>query len=151
MTTQTVLVAIASSFVRHPTSTSSSCLPGSVVGDVRTTGVVQQMPSPDSLPLRAASTIAAMTSVGDLVADDERQVRLRQEARLEHAPAVLVRDPALAAVADRLDHRHADVARLLLDRVDHRLDALADHDRLDLDHPRLLASDQQKSPRTPES
>jgi hypothetical protein len=41
---------------------------------------------------------------------------------------------ALAAVTDRLDNRHADVPRCLLDRVDHRLDALADHHCLDLDH-----------------
>ena len=60
--------------------------------------------------------------------------RLRQEARLEHAPAVLVRDAALATVADRLDHRHADMPRRFLDRVDHRLDPLSQHDGLDLHH-----------------
>src|SRR4051795_8912247 len=49
--------------------------------------------------------------VDDLVGDHEDEHRLGQEPRLEHAPAVLVRDAALAAVADRLDHRHADVAR----------------------------------------
>ena len=74
----------------------------------------------------------------DLVVDDERQHRLRQEARLEHAPAVLVRDPTLTAVTDRLDDGHAHMPRLLLDRVDHRLDALADDDGLDLGHPILL-------------
>jgi hypothetical protein len=47
------------------------------------TGVVQTIPSPDSLPLRAASTIASTTGLGDVVVDDEREDRLRQEARLE--------------------------------------------------------------------
>src|SRR2546425_6383642 len=61
-------------------------------------------------------------------------MRLRQEPRLEHAAAVFVRDAALAPVSDRLDDRDADVTGLLLDRVDHRLDTLADDDRLDLDH-----------------
>src|SRR5262249_45376773 len=37
-------------------------------------------------------------------------------------------------VTDRLDHGHADVAGRMLDRVDDRLDALADHYRFDLDH-----------------
>ena len=40
----------------------------------------------------------------------------------------------LPAVPDRFDNRDADVARLLLDRVDDGLDALADHDCLHLDH-----------------
>src|SRR5262249_27241527 len=39
--------------------------------------------------------------VGDLVSHQERQQRLRKEARLEDAPAVLVRDPALAPVTYR--------------------------------------------------
>src|SRR5207253_5748320 len=38
--------------------------------------------------------------VGLLVGDDEDEQRLRQEPRLEHAPPVLVRDPALATVTD---------------------------------------------------
>src|SRR3954453_11289780 len=71
----------------------------------------------------------------EAVLDDERQERLRQEPRLEHAAAVLVRDPALPSVTDRFDDRHADVARRLLHRVDHGLDPLPDHDCLDLDHP----------------
>src|SRR5262249_26326446 len=37
-------------------------------------------------------------TLGDLVADDEDQIRLRQEPGLEDPPAVLVRDPFLAAV-----------------------------------------------------
>ena len=49
-------------------------------------------------------------------------------------PAILVRDAALASVTDRLDHRHADVPGGVLDRVDHRLDALTDDHCLDLDH-----------------
>src|SRR3954469_2770619 len=53
--------------------------------------------------------------IDDVVGDDEHEQRLRQEPRLEDAPAVLVRDAALASVADRLDHRDADVARRLLD------------------------------------
>src|SRR5579884_2173346 len=40
--------------------------------------------------------------VCDLVPDDEDEQRLRQEARLEHAPPVLVRDAALPAVPDGL-------------------------------------------------
>ena len=47
-----------------------------------------------------------------------------------------MRDSALPAVADRLDHRHPDVTGLLLDRVDHDLDPLAQDNRLDLDHQR---------------
>src|SRR5437764_14249964 len=47
--------------------------------------------------------------VGDLVPDEEDQERLREEARLEHATAVLVCDAPLAAVPDGLDHGHADV------------------------------------------
>ena len=46
--------------------------------------------------------------LGELVRDDEGQMGLRQESRLEHAAAVLVRDPLLAAVPDRLDDGHAD-------------------------------------------
>src|SRR5262249_14164680 len=52
----------------------------------------------------------------------------------EDTAAVFVRDPALTPVADRLDHGDAHVSGGLLDRVDHRLDALADDDCFDLDH-----------------
>src|SRR4051812_10189866 len=72
--------------------------------------------------------------VRDLVADEERQHRLRQEPALEDAPAVLVGDPALPAVADRLDDGDPDVPGRLLDRVDHRLDPFPDHHRLHLHH-----------------
>src|SRR6266850_1880555 len=72
--------------------------------------------------------------VGDLVRDDEDEHRLRQESRLENPAAVLVRDAALATVADRLDHGHADVACGVLDRVDHGLHALSDDDCFDLLH-----------------
>jgi len=71
----------------------------------------------------------------DVVCDHERQERLRQEARLEDAAAVLVRDPALLAVADCLDHGHAHVPGRILDRVDHGLDALPYDYCLDFDHP----------------
>src|SRR5437763_395004 len=89
-----------------------------------------------------ARLVSAASGIGDrrhdavhqVVLDDEEQQRLRQEARLEDAPAVLVRDPALPAVADRLDDRHAHMPGRFLDGIDHRLDALADDDRLDLDH-----------------
>src|ERR1700748_948774 len=54
-------------------------------------------------------------AVEDLVGHDEHEQRLRQKARLEHAPAVLVRDAALASVTDRFDHGHADVPRRVLD------------------------------------
>src|SRR5580765_150611 len=72
--------------------------------------------------------------VDDRVGHDEDEQRLRQEPRLEDAAAVLVGDAALLAVADCLDHGHADVTRCVFDRVDHGLDALADDDRLDLVH-----------------
>src|SRR5438132_4101861 len=42
---------------------------------------------------------------GETVLDDERQERLRQEPRLEHAAPVLVRDSALGPGADGLDNR----------------------------------------------
>src|SRR6185437_13109731 len=64
----------------------------------------------------------------------------------EDPAAVLVRDPALAAVPDRLEHGHADVARLALDRVDDRLDALPDDHRLDLDHGCPPSSTHKKAP-----
>src|SRR3989442_1196364 len=66
--------------------------------------------------------------VDDLVRDDEDEHCLRQEPRLEDTAAVLVRDAALAAMTDRLDHRHADVTCRVLDGVDHRLHALSDDD-----------------------
>src|SRR5204863_1963602 len=83
----------------------------------------------------------------------EGQMRLRQEPRLEDPSAVLVRHPALAAVADRLDHGHADVPSLRLDRVDHRLDALANHHRLHLRHviTSLRRSNTTTSRQTPSS
>src|SRR5579859_4002532 len=84
--------------------------------------------------------------VGDRVVNDEREHRLRQEARLEDPAAVLVGDAALAPMADRLDDRDPDVPGLVLDRVDHGLDPLADHHRLHLDHSPLLALDHKKSP-----
>src|SRR5437868_5521807 len=40
-------------------------------------------------------------------------------------------------VPDRLDDGDANMTRLVLDRVDHCLDAFADHDGLDLDHSRF--------------
>src|SRR6266571_6671548 len=60
--------------------------------------------------------------LGLLVGDEEDEQRLRQESRLEDPPAVFVRDAALPAVSDCLDHGHAHVTGLLLDGVDHRLD-----------------------------
>ena len=99
------------------------------------TGVVQHEP--------VARLVAAARRVDDRgdrprstmsSATTKIEQRLRQEPRLEDAAAVLVRDAALAAVADRLDHRHADVAGRVLDGVDHRLDALTDDDRFDLVH-----------------
>src|SRR5262249_44669302 len=81
----------------------------------------------------------------------EDQLSLRQETRLEDAPPVLVGDPTLAAVADRLDHRDADVTGLL-DRVDHGLDPFTDHDRLHLDPAQgPLLSSRTVSRQTPSS
>ena len=130
----------------HTVSTSSSFAP------VRLwvtwlTGEAQQMPSPAEWPVRAASTIAAITPSAMLVADDERHQRLRQKARLEHPAAVLVRDALLAAVTDRLDHGDADVPGRRLDGLHHRLDAVTDDDRLNFHHLPVLLAGPQKSPR----
>src|SRR5207249_5343305 len=73
-------------------------------------------------------------ALGDLVTDDEDQVRLRQEPRLEDPAAVLVGDALLPAVSDGLDDSDADVAGLLLDRLHDGLDAVAHDDGLDLRH-----------------
>src|SRR5437868_6734295 len=72
--------------------------------------------------------------VGDLVPHEEDQDRLREEARFEHATTVFVRDAALPAVPDGLDHGHADVPGRLLHCIDHGFDPLADHHRLHLHH-----------------
>src|SRR4051794_38895628 len=90
-----------------------------------------------------ARFVAADRSCGDCiddslrlgVVDDEDEKRLREKARLEDATAVLVRNTALAPMTDGFDHRHTNVTRFLLDGVDHRLDAFANHDCLDLRHP----------------
>src|SRR5689334_13164664 len=126
-TTQIVLAAIRSSWLLGNDIHLLEPLRGSVVGDVR------DRRRPDD---PVAGLVAASGGVDDRlydlvrlqVVDDEDEQRLRQKAGLEHATAVLVRDPALAAVADRLDHGHADMAGRVLDGVDHGLDALADHD-----------------------
>src|ERR1700694_4990235 len=89
--------------------------------------------------------------VGDRVVDDEREHRLRQEARLEDPAAVLVGDAALAPMADRLDDRDAAGPGFVLDRVDDGLDALPDHHRLHLDHSPLPALDHKKSPQGSQS
>jgi len=89
--------------------------------------------------------------VDELVLDEEDEQRLRQEARLEDAAAVLVRDPGLAAVAHGLEHGHAHVPRPLGDRVHHRLDPVPHDDCLDLQHPIPPASDHEKSARNSRS
>ena len=86
------------------------------------------------MPLRAESTIAATTPSAISSATTKMSMAFGRKRDSKTRPAVLVRDATLAAVADRLDHGHADVSGLLLDRVDHRLDALADDHCLDLDH-----------------
>ena len=48
-----------------------------------------------------------------------------------------MRDPSLPAVTDRFDDGDADVAGLVLDGVDDRLDPLADDNGLDFDHSRF--------------
>ena len=121
----------------HTVSTSLELCSGAVVGDVAD-GRDPADAVTGSWPVRAASTIASSDGVGDLVAHDEGQVRLRQEPRLEDAAPVLVRDASLAAVADRLDHGDADVAGVLLDGVHHGLDAVADDDRLHFLHLPVL-------------
>src|SRR5215471_1342254 len=93
------------------------------------------------------------------VLDQECEERLRQEAGLEGAAAVLVRDPTLAPVPDRLDDRDPDVSGLLFDRVDHGLDPFPHDHRLDLDHrspsvgprkkPRDHSGHEAPSPRRP--
>src|SRR5262245_7924054 len=52
---------------------------------------------------------------GLFVFDHEQEQRFRQEARLEDPAAVLVGHAPLAAMADRLDYRDADVAGGVLD------------------------------------
>src|SRR4051812_47254358 len=123
-TTQIVLAAIRSSWLLGNDVHLLEPLRCAVMGDVR------DGRGPDD---PVARFVAAAGGVDDRlddlvrlqVVDDEDEQRLRQEPRLEHAAAVLVRDAALAAVADRLDHRHAHVAGRVLDRVDHGLDTLA--------------------------
>src|SRR6266545_4601098 len=123
MTTQIVLAAIRRSWFLGTGLHLLELAPGPVVRDV----VDRRRPDDP-----VARLVAAPRGVRDrrdhrgreLVLDDEREQRLREEARLEDAPPVLVGDPALAAVADRFDDRHADVAGLGLDGVDHGLDAL---------------------------
>ena len=122
------------------------------------TGVDQQMPSPFTWPAARGVDDRVLDVLGDLVADDEDQVCLGQEPRLEDAPAVLVCDPLFAAVPDGLDHGDADMTGLLLDRLHHGLDAVAYDDRFDFGHGsrllgrmspficRLLDLDQQKKP-----
>ena len=56
------------------------------------TRVVQTIPSPETCRCGRRRR-SRHDRVGLLVLDDEDEVRLRQEARLEDAPAVLVRDP----------------------------------------------------------
>ena len=129
-----MLAAIARSLRRHPTSTSSRGIAGPVVRDVADRRRPHEPVARLVAAARRVDDRARRLPSARVVLDDEDQQRLRQEARLEDASPVLVRDPALPAVADRLDHRHADVPGRLLDGVDHRLDALADHHGLDLDH-----------------
>src|SRR2546423_126390 len=89
--------------------------------------------------------------VCDLVLDEKDQQRLRKEARLEHATAVLVCDAALAAMPDGLDHGYADVPGRLLDCIDHGFDPLPDHHRLHLHHcPSSCARDHEKRPQRSE-
>ena len=86
-------------------------------------------------------------AVRDVVLDDERHERLRQEARLEDAAPVLVRDALLATVADGLDHGDADVPGRGLDGLHHRLDAVSDDDRFNFHHlPVLLDWTNKKAP-----
>jgi hypothetical protein len=98
------------------------------------TGDVQQRPSPEEWPVRAASAIAATTARRARPRRRTSRSAFGRKRDSNDAAAVLVRDAALAPVPDRLDDRHADVAGLLLDRVDHGLDPLPHDHRLDLDH-----------------
>src|SRR5919204_2897631 len=107
--TQIVLAAMRRSWFLGTDLDLLQALARPVVGDVADAG------RPDE---PVAALVAAARRVDDrvddgmreVVLDDERQQRLRQEPRLEDAPPVLVRDPALPAVSDRLDDRDADVA-----------------------------------------
>src|SRR4051812_44755062 len=101
ITTQIVLAATSSSAFLGTCLHLLQAHPGPVVGDVL------DGRRPDD---PVARLVAAARGVGDrphdpvddLLGDDEDEQRLRQEARLEHAPAVLVRDAPLAPVADGL-------------------------------------------------
>src|SRR3954454_22078075 len=98
ITTQTVLAATSNSAFLGTRLHLLQAHPGSVVGDV-----LDRCRTGDPV----AGLVAAACGVGDrvhdavddLLGDDEHEQRLRQEARLEHAPPVLVRDAALAPVA----------------------------------------------------
>src|SRR6476620_6395344 len=112
-TTQTVLAATSNSVFLGTRLHLLQVHPGSVVSDVRNG---RRPDDPVARLVTAARGVGDRVHdpVDDLLGDDEHEQRLRQEARLEHAPPVLVRDASLAPVADGLDHRDADVARLVL-------------------------------------
>src|SRR4051812_43114314 len=104
-TTQIVLAAIRSSWLLSNEVHLLEPLRGAVMRDVRD-GRCPNDP--------VAGLVAAARGVDDRVddfvrlqvVDDEDEQRLREEARFEDAPAVLVRHASLAAVADCLDHGH---------------------------------------------
>src|SRR4051794_33764664 len=150
MTTQIVDAAISRSWFLGTDPHLPQPHPGPVVRDVADGG------RPDEAVARLVARARRVDDRRDhllrpVVVDDERQVRLGQEPRLEDAAPVLVRDPALAPVTDRLHDRHAHVPGRLLHRVDHGLDSLPDDDRLHLDHfrPPPPVSRTKKAPREP--
>src|SRR4051812_42056157 len=133
MTTQIVDAAMSRSWFLGIDSDLLQASPGPVVHDVPDGGrpaqpVARLVAAPSGVDDRVDHV------VDDAVCDHEHELRLRQEAGLEYAAPVLVRDAALATVADRLDHRDADVSCGLFDGIDHRLDPFADDYRLDLVH-----------------
>src|SRR6266516_3132971 len=134
ITTQIVLAAISRSWFLTTGLHLLQALARSVVHDVVNAGLPDE---PVSRLVAAPRRIddCRDDAFRDRVPDDEGQLRLREKARLEDPAAVLVRDAALAPVTDRLDDSHAYVPGLLLDRVDHGLDPLPDHNRFNLGHP----------------
>src|SRR2546423_11684282 len=101
-TTQIVLAAIRRSWFLGTDLDLLKPQPGAVVRHVRDR---RRPDEPVARLVPAAGRVRDRIDdrIDDLVGDDERQKRLRQEARLEHAPPVLVRNAALPSVPDRLD------------------------------------------------
>src|SRR5690348_2452201 len=97
-TTQIVLAAISRSLFLGTDLHLLECASRAVVDDV-VDGARPDDPVAGLVAAARGVDDRGDDAAGDRVADDERELRLRQEARLEDTAAVLVRHTALAAVA----------------------------------------------------